>query len=82
MRRSFHPVVLLTNRLSYTPEIQVLQIAQTAVDQPKGVMRCGVTKVTPFDQCNPQTPVGGVPCDTGTINSTADNNDVERILEF
>jgi hypothetical protein len=69
----------LEQRLAHQAEVEVLQVAQAAVDQLGGTARGAGGEVGALDQGHAVAARGGVERDAGPGDATADDGEVERV---
>ena len=69
----------LVQRLSHELDVEVLEVAQPAVDQLAGTARSAGREVTFLEQGDRQAAAGGIQCDTTAGHAPAHDEDVERL---
>ena len=77
MRRQAQPFASFADGLAHTGEIQMLQIAQTAMQGAQTVARSTRSEITPLDQRNAQAQACCLPGGASTVDAAADHQDVE-----
>ncbi len=80
MRRQRHHQLALAQRLAHQAEVEVLQIAQTAVHELARAARGPRGEVRALEQRHAVTARGGIERDTGAGDAAADDDDVELLL--
>ncbi len=66
----------LFQRLTHQPKLEVLQVAQTAVDELGACRGGGPAKVSRFGQQNREPTAGSIGGDAGTVDASADDYEV------
>ena len=80
MRCDPHQIFALGYRLSHPLEVGVLQIAEPAVYCLEAVCRSGGGKIALFYERHGETPLGGVPGDPRTVNTSTDYAEVKLLI--
>ena len=79
MRRQVDVDLALQQRLAHEPEVEVLQVAQAAVDELGRARRRPAREVGALDQRDRVPARGGVQRDAGAGDPAADHEHVERL---
>jgi hypothetical protein len=58
-------------------ELVLLEISQTAVDQFAACRTRRGTEISLFNQQDSEASSGGIPCDAGTVDAAADDQEIE-----
>ena len=77
MRGGAQPEAPLGQGLPNPGQIQVLEIAQAAMDQLEGVVRGGATEIGAIDDRDPQATQRGIARDAGAVDAGADHQEIE-----
>ena len=80
MRRVAHQPAPLVERLVHEPDVTVLQVSQSTVDQLRTLRRRAAREVVALDQRHPQPAMRRVEGDAGAGDATADHEHVERVV--
>ena len=66
-------------RLSHQPELELLEVAQTAVEHLRRAARCARREIAGLDNGHLQPAGGGIERGTGAHHAAADDDDVELL---
>ena len=75
-----HEETALAECLHDEPEVQLLQVPQTTVDQLRRTARCSGRQVALLDHPDPQAAAGRIERTAGPRHSGADDHHIERII--
>src|SRR5260370_38441585 len=79
MRRDLQQHAALTRGLEHEAEIVLLEIADAAVDEARGLRRRAAAEVALLDQRGAEAAQGGVPRDPRARDAAAQNQQVHRV---
>ncbi len=77
VRRQVQKHFAFGQRLAHEPELAMLQIAQSTVDQLGRGRRGAGGKIVLLDQQHAQAPTGGIAGNAGTVNATANDREIK-----
>src|SRR5262249_9156428 len=78
VRREFpQPLAARADRLAHAAQVEVLQVAESAVNRAQAVRGGTRAEIRPVHERHAQAASGGLPRDRDTVDSAADHGEVE-----